>query len=230
MDAVGYYSLGRVFVSSITGNLIMVAVSVSTWDSVWTRGFVSLTFFLSALLGSSIIVHLRNLMYTPPHIALVMFTFEQVGLLVSMLLGLNWRLELGGDSWQNAVVGSAMSFAMGVQCVTINAVVQHAPSTTVMTSCLVHLAENTSYFLFFFVSGSPLDAHDAHIWLLKLSVSLKPLLLFLIGAVLGTVFSHIFSMWTIVVPCLLILVLQVDVSTQLFHKQQLALQGIRAEV
>jgi uncharacterized membrane protein YoaK (UPF0700 family) len=228
MDAVGYYSLGRVFVSSITGNLIIVAVSFSSFDSVWTRGFVSLTFFLSAVLGSIIIINLRHRMFSPPLIALVMFCFEIVGLLVGMLLGLLWRLEIGGDSLQNVLVGCSMSFAMGMQCVTINAVVQHSPSTTVMTSCLVHLAENISRFLFFV--RTPLDAHDAHIWLLKASVVLKPLLLFIIGAVLGTVFSHLFSLWAIVVPCLLLLCLQVDISTQLMHKRQVAIKRIRMEI
>jgi len=130
-------------------------------------------------------------------------------------------------------LGISMSMAMGFQSICVSSMIRNAPSTTVMTSSLVKIAENLAFTVWFRRAASnctsvPVPTTDnkvkalvnsasADLWLLKMSVCLKHFILFVIGAVLGAAASYISEYWCILVPIFLILFIQVEISLQLMH-------------
>ena len=243
VDAIGYMRL-RTFVSSITGNVIIASISVATQQNVLLRLTVTFMFFVAAFLGSYLVIRLRATGTHACVIALVLLVLEQTLLMIAIVIGMmggknvhDAPIPLGEKTVTEAVysnfLGISMSMAMGFQSICVSSLIRNAPSTTVITSSLVKIAENLAFTVWFRRAASNctsvpvpttenkvralLNSASADLWLLKMSVCFKPFILFVIGAVLGAAASYISEYWCILVPIFLILFIQVEISLQLMH-------------
>jgi uncharacterized membrane protein YoaK (UPF0700 family) len=241
IDAIGYMRL-QTFVSSITGNVIIASISVATKQNVTLRLTVTFMFFVAAFMGAYLVIRMRANGTHACVIALVLLLIEQTLLMIAIVIGMmggenihDAPIPLGPENITEAVfsnfLGISMAMAMGFQSICVSSMIRGAPSTTVITSSIVHIAENLAYSLWFHIAASVctsvptadnkvktlVNSASAELWMIKMSVCLKPFLMFVIGALLGGTASYISEYWCLLVPIFLILFIQVEISLQLMH-------------
>jgi len=207
---------------------------------------VTFMFFVAGFIGAYLVIKMRSKKNSPYVISLVLFSLEQVLLVASIIIGMmgdrNIRdapIELGSKYLTEAVysnfLGVSLSMAMGIQCICVQSMIKGAPSTTVITSSIVHIAENFANSMFFKVAPSSccttaptsesrvnaiVNGGAAELWMIKMSVCLKSFVLFAVGAVLGGAASFISLNWCLLAPIGLILFLQIEITLQLMHTRQ----------
>ena len=252
VDAVGYEELKGIFTSSITGNLIVAAISVVTLTGLLTRALVVLAFFFCSGLGAYIAICLRSTdQYAATTIALVLFFCEIAFITLSIIAGNQLLFYVANtddrDSWYVCFVAVLVAGGMGFQNIAVKESIRDAPSTTVMTACLVTVAQNASYALAHYCSLhgctrlEPKDKGELSngdsvaiiqaglsVWLLKLGISVKPLIMFITGAIIGALVSYYTRFWSLVVPFFLVLFIMIDIGLQGVHNREAELTQIHS--
>lgn len=239
VDAAGYIHLSGLFTSSITGNLVVACIGIaeSPQESL-TRILVCISFFLAACLNTFMAIRLK---YTPnvsPHLrGICTFLIEIFFLLLTMVLGLvieSYGYDIRShtlSNWTVILLGCTLGAAMGAHNAAAQEIIDDCPSTTVMTMTLVknamYLARTTSYFL---ATKAILPIRDSsklhqqgsddaaqyvleqyHLHLGRLSVAVRPLFSFILGAVIGAIFMLGAGLWSFSLPLAIVAVLIVDI-------------------
>jgi len=237
VDAAGYLKLFGVFTSSITGNLVVAATVVADLQGVITRTSVCVSFTGAAGITASLALYLKLVKHVSLHtLALVLFGIEVVALVVVLVVGtlLNEIISKTNDidNWSVALVASLLGLSMGVQNIAAREAVSNCPQTTVMTSTLVNVAANVSSVIAYAqFKNNNLNINEQDVCealsltsaelemkleeeVNKLIYSAKPLLAFVLGALVGALTMQHASFYCLCIPIGLLLILLLDIFLQ----------------
>ena len=239
VDAYGYLNVKQLFTSSITGNIVVAsAYIVADTGGVGSRSLVSAVFTISAGLGAFLAVRLRASKgwNHPCLVSIVLFALELLLLASVIIVGLYFRVPLMRINDQDhpliMLIASLLASSMGIQLVAVKQSIRNAPSTTVMTTSLIDLAQYGAFALGYLLAYHrvwfllPRRMHKLRdreivlkqmymVWSLKFSIVLKPLILFVVGALAGALLSLYVSFWALVVPCLLVGLIMFEIGQQI---------------
>ncbi len=240
MDASGYIKLLGLFTTSMTGNLIVAATTVyKPSNPSIARAIVSIAFTLAAYMATNIGIRLRIVEeYSLRVSTLVLISITIANIAMAMIAGLVLDEVISTAKYLNempiVLVGSLMSASMGVHSATVRESLPRSPATGVMTTNLVTIALNaavcTNYFLarhnILRMTPRRQSRNAAHIeekfaaTSKKLYSSTKPLVVFILGAVLGTIVTYNVSFFSLCVPMGLLALLVADISVGLVVAQR----------
>lgn len=150
IDAAGYLVFQGVFTSSITGNLVVAAASVSSTKGVLIRSLVCLTFTLASLFSTMLSIRLRvSHAVTQRYLSIILLSIELIFLLAVGIFGYIFQNNINDSDSLNdfyVVLGAClMGASMGAQNVVVKETWSSFPATTVMTSTLVNFGSNSAY-------------------------------------------------------------------------------------
>ena len=169
---------------------------------------------------------------------------EVAVLSVSWIIGHHWNNELDDsksvDDAEVIIVASIMAVAMGVQNVAAKEGIANVPPTTVMTSTLINTAitfahalcnqilhcfhsrqsENEQLTAIKKKSDSAAD---------KFIVTVKPLVYFIIGAVIGAAFMHQSSFISLVIPIAIVSVISLSIYAKNIERDHLKASNIHEQ-
>ncbi len=235
VDAAGYIKFDGLFTSSITGNMVAACASVYKTFGVLSRAMVCISFGLGGAIAVAFALKLKlQLHWKERYVAMLLYTLEIVVLAVTMILGLIYEEEIkkSMQDWHLILVASLMGASMGIHNSAAKETIPNVPATTVMTMTLValsiHFSNTLSYFLARYgiislISPYPKDDEVAikryfdsmtakHVDAeTKLETTFRPMLFFLIGALVGTVITWNATYWSIFVPMALCAALVADI-------------------
>ena len=236
IDAAGYLRLQGVFTSSITGNLVVMAASVTNSYGALCRSMISLAFTLAAAVGCyvSLRLRLKNKMKLKP-LSMILFTLEIILLGVVWILGVifddNIIASKSLDDPYLILVACIMGASMGFQNIAVKETFPSFPATTVMTSTLVNLGANGASTFYYSLSNyiilttSTSEQNNDEIikanksksadFYNKLINNIKPVAIFILGGIIGAVTIAHISFHCIFIPILILLFLIFD--TYLSH-------------
>ena len=236
IDAAGYLRLQGVFTSSITGNLVVMAASVTNSYGALCRSMISLAFTLAAAVGCyvSLRLKLKNKMKLKP-LSMILFTLEIILLGVVWILGVifddNIIASKSLDDPYLILVACIMGASMGFQNIAVKETFPSFPATTVMTSTLVNLGANGASTFYYSLSNyiilttSTSEQNNDEIikanksksadFYNKLINNIKPVAIFILGGIIGAVTIAHISFHCIFIPILILLFLIFD--TYLSH-------------
>ena len=242
IDAAGYLRLQGVFTSSITGNLVVMAASVTNSYGALCRSMISLAFTLAAAVGCyvSLRLKLKNKMKLKP-LSIILFTLEIILLGVVWILGVifddNIIASKSLDDPYLILVACIMGASMGFQNIAVKETFPSFPATTVMTSTLVNLGANGASTFYYSLSNYLIHStttttttttteqnNDEIIkanksksadFYNKLIGNIKPVAIFILGGIIGAVTIAHISFHCIFIPILILLFLILD--TYLSH-------------
>jgi uncharacterized membrane protein YoaK (UPF0700 family) len=142
IDALGYFRLGHVFVANMTGNLVLAAVAVAEGHTVHAiRSLWALVGFMAGAAGASVVSDRRRVLW--------MISLEFIFL--CGMTALFWRAQsLGVNAGFGAIAFG--SLAMGVQSRLARHVNLAGTATTVVTSTLTQVVDDTVKFV---AGGTP---------------------------------------------------------------------------
>lgn len=204
-DAAGYMELQQLFTSSITGNIVVSCASAFTVDGTIARSCTTVSFFLAAGIGGalSIFSKTRHSFSTRISSALLMGMYLSV-IIIVIILGFQFADEIlvarENEEPNNSYVvllGSLMGAAMGFHNAAAKEAVLNCPPTTVMTSTLVNVATNASNAIVYYFSNMNDKYHDSRG---KFITTIKPLISFIIGALIGSAVTHYGRFWFGIIP------------------------------
>jgi len=156
VDAVGYLELLGVFTSSITGNLVVAAASMTSVHGVLCRFLITLFFTICAALNTGISLKMKLQKYSDHHISALLYLLEAAVLLTAMIVGIKLSNNIANavdpDHWSVIVVASLMASAMGLHNGAVKETIPSGPSTTVMTMTLVTIANLISKSIGFYLA------------------------------------------------------------------------------
>jgi uncharacterized membrane protein YoaK (UPF0700 family) len=228
VDAAGYIKIRGVFTSSITGNLVVACASVTSLSGVICRSCVSIAFAAGAGFSAMLALKLRLAhSFSLPYLALVLFSLEIVMLAITWAVGhyLDQRIIDSNnlDEWPVVLLGCFMGASMGFHNVAAKESITGCPPTTVMTSTLINVSSGLSNSLGLFISScglmrltppnglngsykrltkeekSILFAVGSEMFF-KTVVLIKPLISFLVGALIGAVTMEHGSFHCLAIP------------------------------
>ena len=239
IDAAGYLRLQGVFTSSITGNLVVMAASVTNSYGALCRSMISLAFTLAAAVGCyvSLRLRLKNKMKLKP-LSIILFTLEIILLGVVWILGVifddNIIASKSLDDPYLILVACIMGASMGFQNIAVKETFPSFPATTVMTSTLVNLGANgastfyyslSNYLILNTSTATTSEQNNDEIikanksksadFYNKLIANIKPVAIFILGGIIGAVTIAHISFHCIFIPILILLFLILD--TYLSH-------------
>jgi len=230
VDAAGYIKLFNLFTSSITGNLVVACTSLYHPEGVLCRFFVSLCFAGGAGIMTTLSTQLKVVRDMNPRlVAVVLFCCELAMFIASWIVGHALNQEIDNGSLVTGAVillGSMLGFTMGCHNGAAKETIPNCPSTTVMTMTLVAMSgsASTSFNLFlskyglitmhpkgqtvatFKVDDKLAESMD------KLMVSLRPLITFLIGALVGASTMHSIGFHCLFIPVIVVIVFILDLT------------------
>lgn len=237
VDAAGYIKYNGLFTSSITGNLVVATASVYAPYGVVSRTLVSVGFMVGAF--SSVAVSLRlklASLWKHRSISMVLYSIELLVYVLIIILGMIYDEHINSDAplsdWRLVLLASITGLSMGLHNGAAKETIANCPSTTVMTMTLVSVSglwsQVVSYFSarYLYYRLHPKDMHrpteeemkkltkhyeDSF---LKFSVTIKPLIFFLIGGLLGTVIMYHATFWSFFVPigCISIIIADIYIG------------------
>lgn len=248
VDAAGYIKIRGVFTSSITGNLVVACASVTSLNGVICRSCVSIAFAVgagvSAMLGLKLrLAHLMSVRC----LSITLFSLEVGMLVITWAVGhyLDDSIinSISLDEWPVVLVGCLLGASMGFHNVAAKESLVGCPPTTVMTSTLINVASglaNTLGLLMASIgmfrltppnglSGSYLPLTTLEKSALKSNASeglsktlplLKPLICFLIGAIIGAVTMEYGSFHSLAIPIFALLVIQAEVVMKIYYEEK----------
>lgn len=249
VDSFGYYEF-RLFLSSITGNIVLAASAIAIpalEENVGTRAAVSAVFTIAAGIGAFLAVRLRacrDVVSSPCFISVTLYTLEILMLVISLIFGLLFQLSLpikDVDEQDRPIVTAIaclLAASMGFQAIAVKETIIDSPSTTVITSNLVTVSQNLSYALGYWLARhnicfllpphsrdlperQALLVQNLKMWMLRLSVTAKPLILFTMGCVFGALLAVYVGFWALVVPIALVGFVVFEIGVQ-FVSERLA--------
>jgi uncharacterized membrane protein YoaK (UPF0700 family) len=156
VDAVGWLELQGVFTSSITGNLVVAAGSMTSVHGVLCRFLVTLFFTVGAALNTAISLKMKLQKHSDNNINALLYFLEAAVLLISMWVGIRLSQNLAEaedpDHWSVIIVASIMAASMGLHNGAVKETIPSGPSTTVMTMTLVSIANLISKTIGFYLA------------------------------------------------------------------------------
>lgn len=246
-----------VFVSSITGNLVVACASISYSHGLTCRCLVTLAFAVTAFCSSFLALKLIGAYkYRKKPLAIILFSIEVALLTSAWIAGIKFE-ELFKDSvvdlnsWKVILVGVLMGAAMGSHNSAAKECIPNCPATTVMTTTLVNLSSGLSNVVAQSLATIPClrlmppngpngsylplttTERETHQKLLtesytKFVVLAKPFISFLIGSVVGALAMLHISFHCLVIP--IIVLLSVIVDMQLLIMKENCLEGCPLEI
>ena len=154
----GYMKLFGLFVTSITGNLVVATTSGFYSDgSVVARVLVMAVFATGAVLTKILSFRLKyKLKANKWNTAILLFSCEAIVLLLSIAFGVYIQFWRSGfdrlDTWQTYVQASLLAFAMGIHNAASLEVIENCPATTMVTSTFVKIAMSAADTAQYYVS------------------------------------------------------------------------------
>lgn len=234
MDAAGYVKLKRLFVVSVTGNLIVASASIyHPYVDVLPRMVVLLTFLLSVVFTTTLIIRIKIVEeWSSRSSAILLFLLEIAMIVAAIVCGL--LLEDSVDSASNimsvaiVLVGCLMSFAMGIHVTAVKECMPSSPNTALMTMNSITLTINACVFMHYymarhckqrFIMMHPRTQRFDNVVIRhrfkgsskKLWKSATPLICFIAGAITGAIMILHFSFWSLMVPVAILLVMVIDI-------------------
>lgn len=239
VDAAGYVKFDGLFTSSVTGNLVAACASVYHTRRVLSRSVVCITFGVGAFLAVAIAIKLRLVSeWKKRSVGSLLYFLEFIVLLVTMITGLIYDDIIAEDTenWRLLLVSGLMGLSMGIHNAAGKDTIANCPSTTVMTMTIVQVASNAATTFMYRLAidtlttlyptkAKPVD-YDKKINALyiesipKLATAVRPLILFIIGALIGTVVtSSAASYWGLCIPMALCLGLVWDILVGRYYDE-----------
>ena len=228
VDAAGYIKIRGVFTSSITGNLVVACASVTSLSGVICRSCVSIAFAAGAGFSAMLALKLRLAhSFSLQDLAIVLFTLELLMLVITWVVGhyLDRMImeSLSLDEWPVVLLGCFMGASMGFHNVAAKESITGCPPTTVMTSTLINVSSGLSNSLGLFIASCglmrltpPNGLNGSYLRLSKEQkcglgaisyetfqktlILMKPLISFLIGALIGAVTMEHGSFHSLAIP------------------------------
>lgn len=150
IDAAGYLEFQGVFTSSITGNLVVAAASVSSTRGVLIRSLVCASFTLASLLSTMLSIRLRvSHGITQRYLSIILLSVELLFMVAVAVFGYLFNDDIKNASSLDdpyvVLAACIMGASMGAQNVVVKETWSAFPATTVMTSTLVNFGSNTAY-------------------------------------------------------------------------------------
>ena len=268
IDSAGYLKLNGLFVSSITGNLVVMAASVSTDRGLVARSLIVASFALGSFVLKQLMEVLRifNMSF---HFQLL-FGHSSILLLVivATIFGIIYNDAIDKasiDDWVIIFPACLLAISMGYQNTVCESSFRNAPPTTVMTMTLVRGANALSTALSQYViliqlrkdnlgvahdftignrrrcdsdkiistSIAPsvrieaqkqlLDDIETHTHLVynhldKFVVISRPLVLFMIGSVIGAKLMEVLHFYSMIIPLFIISALVIELALTLIFR------------
>ena len=234
VDSAGYIKLRGLFTSSITGNLVAACSSmVLLEDGVLCRALTCIAFTGGAAVAQTCALRMK-IVYknTPRIVSIFCFTLELIMFVATIILGQIYLDEIDNaisqDNWAVVLLGCIMGISMGFHSVAAKVTIATNPpvvATTVMTSTLVNVAQNASDTINYGMAMYSCpnlknrdDTSDIEVYkkamtakfyesLGKFITTSKPLILFIIGAILGAVITEETDFVGIIIPSAFIILL-----------------------
>ena len=221
VDAAGYVKFDGLFTSSITGNLVAACASIYHTERVVSRAIVCVTFGLGTFLAVSTAMRLKmKHEWKARSISSFLFFLEALALLLTMILGLAFDDRIHGNygnkDGELATVSAILGMAMGIHNGAAKDAIANCPSTTVMTMTIVQVSTNAAQTFMYRLARDgctalfPTNKKPAEYeknmsdkcvdMTNKLSVSSRPLIMFIAGALFGTVLASNTTYWCLLVP------------------------------
>lgn len=179
--------------------------------------------------------------FNPRLVSLILFSFEFFFILTAWVFGLYYKDNIDSvdsiDKYEIVFLGCLMGGAMGAHNVAAKETIPNCPATTVMTSTLINVGSNASNTLCYWLAyksfpKSPTDPDSKSDALLineqmsskrkalrekfldfrsKLFITAKPLVSFIVGAVIGAAIASYGSFWFNAVPAAIVLVIMFNI-------------------
>ena len=238
IDAAGYLKIKGVFTSSITGNLVVACAAVSSLKGVLCRACVCIAFTAAGCVSSLISMKLR-LAYgiQQRHLAIILFSIEIAMFIIIWIVGNNLDPLISGtdnlDAWPVVLIGSFMGASMGFHNVAAKETITNCPPTTVMTSTLINVAGGIANGLGLACASCccrltpPNGPNNSYLPLsenekttlstlrdesfTKLLPLLKPLIWFLVGAIIGAATMTAGSFHCLAIPLFIIVLITIEI-------------------
>jgi uncharacterized membrane protein YoaK (UPF0700 family) len=230
MDAAHYIKLKRLFVVSITGNLIVAAASVyHPYVDVAARVAVLLAFVVGLIITTAIAVRLRVVKeWSMRRAAIWLKVLEIIPLLVGMSIGIVFEENIDEASsvvdWHIITVGCIIGLAMGIHTASVKNCMPYSPSTATMSTNLVAISLNFVVFMNYYLAKHKiLDMHPPHSERQrhevqekfhfngkKLRQSAWPLMVFFVGAIIGGIAMDTLQFWCILIPIGILFLMMCD--------------------
>lgn len=231
VDSAGYLKLQGLFTSSITGNLVASSSSMVHMDGVLCRALTCISFTGGAAVAQTFALRMK-LVYKNSAKAVSIFCFmlEIIMFIATIVLGQTYLDDIDNattqDTWSVILLGCIMGISMGCHSVAAKVTIATNPpvvATVVMTSTLVTVAQSASDTLNYGLAmySCPTlrnrdDTSDIEVYkksmntkfyesLGKFITATKPLIAFVIGAILGAVITEESDFVGIIVPLVFIL-------------------------
>jgi uncharacterized membrane protein YoaK (UPF0700 family) len=233
IDAAGYLKIKGVFTSSITGNIVVACASLANMKGVICRSCVCIAFAVAGFVGAFFATNLRlAYQWSVRHLSIFLFSFEIAFFAIIWAVGNYLNDKIDGtddiDYWPVVLVGCLMGAAMGFQNVAAKESIPNCPPTTVMTSTLINVAGGVSnlYVLtlasFGLIGLTPSsEKKTAAEWealgklrnesFFKLLPVIKPLIAFMVGAVIGAITMAAASFHCMAIPLFFLVVIAIEV-------------------
>lgn len=231
MDAAGYVKLQRLFIVSVTGNLIVALASMyKPYYDVLPRVLIVACFLLGVVATTFIIIYtkiVKNFSSRTCAIALNLFKISIIA--GALVLGLFYDNEItAATSILNfgvITVGSLLTFAMGIHVATIKEIMPYSPSTAMMTTNVITVVINICVCCHYYMVKHAMitlgrDKHPQHVAVITkrfrqttrgLLLSTRPLLSFIVGASVGAISAINLSFWCLLIPIATVLLLTADI-------------------
>lgn len=239
-----------VFVSSITGNLVVACASISYSHGLTCRCLVTLAFTVTAFCSSFLALKLIGAYkYRKKPLVIILFSIEVALLTSAWIAGIEFEDQFENtvvdlNSWNVILVGSLMGAAMGSHNSAAKECIPNCPATTVMTTTLVNLSSGLSNVVAQYLATIPClrlmppngpngsylplttTERDSHQKLLtesygKLVVLAKPFISFLIGSVIGAAAMLHLSFHSLFIPILILLTVIADMQLLIMNENSL---------
>lgn len=240
VDAAGYIKLAGLFTSSITGNLVAACDSVYESYGIVGRTLVCLAFVVGCFITMRITLALKYRGgWRSRQIGILLFLLEGAVILLSMAFGFLYDEDISNHNTlynpQLIYVACIVAASMGVHNAAAKECIHDCPSTTVMTMTLLAVSSQWAKFITYYlgakwkfqyfskIDGKPKN-YDAIMELKyaysreKVVVLIKPLVVFLTAALLGSVIMYNITFWSMLFPAFLCFILSFDMYIGFLRK------------
>ena len=248
VDAAGYIKIRGVFTSSITGNLVVACASVSSLSGVICRACVSIAFAAGAGVSAMLALKLRlahgiSLKY----LALILFSLEIDMLVIAWAVGIKLDnaiiTALSLDEWPVVLLGCMLGAAMGFHNVAAKESITGCPPTTVMTSTLINVSSGLSCSLGLIMASFgmmrltppngpkgtylPLTSSERNAFavnsydgFMKTLPLIRPLIAFLVGAIIGAVTMDFGTFHCLAIPIFILVVIEIEIIMKIMSEKK----------
>lgn len=257
VDAAGYVKIKGVFTSSITGNLVVACASVTSLQGVICRACVSIAFAAAAGVSATLAQNLKLAkLFSLPSLSLVLFSLEIGTLVATWAVGVRLDSLISAsidlDDWYVVLVGCMLGASMGFHNVAAKESIAGCPPTTVMTSTLINISCTGANTLGFLLASFnimrltppngpkgtylPLTKEEkddffskANAEFLKFLPFFRPMIVFLIGAVIGAVTMKYGQFYCLAIPIFALLVIFSSIIVKRYEHIPQADEGILSD-